>query len=706
MRGPAPKISDPSIRHVSRKEVGRLSSYADSLARRYEKYGALADLENAISRYREAVQLSMTLCDRTNRPSCLSNLGNLLAKRYERTGNPADFDDATLCIKKAIAAVTAFTPQNTPSCAAYRNSLGNLWAWKFRLTGNPEHIEFALSCLEQAVACPEASPQDRMSWRSNLATVGSWKYEQTQALEDLQYAIRQAKEALTEQPVEFSSRAIPLSCLADLLRCRYHKTHEPIDIKECLRLYMECWNCRDAAPAVRISAAQKATNILSEFQHGAEASDLLDQAVYLLPGISSHGLCQQDQQYMLSEFSGLATLAASAALEAGKDPIHAIQLLELGRGVISSLKSGGAGNASHQMTDLTNTCSITEHELQQAASQGPMVIINTSLLRCDAILVEADGVRFVPLPTLRLKDIEAKVSQATKEMFQILEWLWVTTAGPVLDNLRFREPQHTTCAWPRLWWMPTGVLSQLPLHAAGLHQIRSSDSVIDRVISSYTPSIKALLHTQSLSANPRPMTGEALLVSMPKTPDCTPLPKASEEVAGVAKLLKSLTSSAPTKLKHPTKSTVLAHLQSCSSFHFTGHSVSDPADPSASRLLLADWQTDPLTVRDLSTLDRSANPPFLAYLSACSTGANTAERLQDESINLMTACQMAGFRHTVGSMWDVLDEHSVAAARGFYEELKIAGAEGVAWGVHVAARGLREATRDPWAWGAFVHMGV
>ncbi|KAK0731979.1 CHAT domain-containing protein [Lasiosphaeris hirsuta] len=715
-----PKPSDPLTRHVSRK-ASRLSSSAEMLGKRFEKFGAFADLEKAISLSREAVQ-AITQFDRPGRPGRLSSLGNLLGKRFERTGNPEDLEEAIRCMQKAEAAATALSPQSASSCAAYRNSLGNLWAWKFRLTGDPKHIWLAISSLEKAVACPEASPQDRMNWRSNLATVGSWKYEQTQTLEDLQYAIHQAREALKERSVEFSSRAIPLSCLADLLRCRYHQTHELIDMEECLGLYMESWNYREAVPAVRISAAQKVANILAAFQRGAEASDLLDQAVYLLPGISSYGLGQQDQQYMLSEFSGLATHAASAALEAGKGPVHAIQLLELGRGVISSLKSGGGADiAGHQITDCTNTCPITKDEIRQAASRGPIVIINTSPLRCDAILIEYEGIRSVPLPNLRLDVIEARVGQfrslqssrasaeassrVAQEMFQILEWLWVTTAGPVLDHLGFRQEIRNT-AWPRLWWMPTGALSQLPLHAAGLHRTRPSDSVIDRAISSYTPSIKALLHTQSLPANPDPTGGRALLVSMPKTPGCTPLPKASEELTKVAKLLKPLTSRAPAKLKHPSKPTVLTHLQSCTIFHFTGHSVSDATDPSSSRLLLTDWQTSPLTVRDLAALDRRASPPHLAYLSACSTGANAAPRLQDEAITLMTACQAAGFRHAVGSLWDVLDGHSVAAARRFYAELRVAGVASVAWAVHVAARGLRGATGDPWAWAAFIHMGV
>jgi hypothetical protein len=40
---------------------------------------------------------------------------------------------------------------------------------------------------------------------------------------------------------------------------------------------------------------------------------------------------------MLANFAGLASLAAATALNAGRTADHALQLLELGRGVIAGL---------------------------------------------------------------------------------------------------------------------------------------------------------------------------------------------------------------------------------------------------------------------------------------------------------------------------------------------------------------------------------
>lgn len=78
------------------------------------------------------------------------------------------------------------------------------------------------------------------------------------------------------------------------------------------------------------------------------------------------------------------------------------------------------------------------------------------------------------------------------------------------------------------------------------------------------------------------------------------------------------------------KDDVLEQLEKCKLFHFAGHERSDPKNPSQSYLLLEDWETDPLTVGAVRDSRLQDNPPFLAYLSACSTGANKAADLADE----------------------------------------------------------------------------
>jgi CHAT domain-containing protein len=144
------------------------------------------------------------------------------------------------------------------------------------------------------------------------------------------------------------------------------------------------------------------------------------------------------------------------------------------------------------------------------------------------------------------------------------------------------------------------------------------------------------------------------------------------------------------------KDDVLEQLLKCKLFHFAGHGRSDIRNPSQSCLLLDDWETNPLTVGAIRDSRLQDNPPFLAYLSACSTGANRAVNLADEGIHLISAFQLAGFQHVVGTLWEVSDKHCVDVARILYKTLQEEGMtdEAVSRGLHRAVRALRNGVID------------
>jgi CHAT domain-containing protein len=132
------------------------------------------------------------------------------------------------------------------------------------------------------------------------------------------------------------------------------------------------------------------------------------------------------------------------------------------------------------------------------------------------------------------------------------------------------------------------------------------------------------------------------------------------------------------------RDTVLAALRGASRAHFACHGSADLANPSASRLLLADHRTRPLTVPDIARL--RLYHAELAFLSACAT-ARPGTRLIDEAIHLTSAFQLAGYRHVVGTLWPVGDRHSVEFADRVYAEVAATG--DAARGVHAATRQLR-----------------
>lgn len=273
----------------------------------------------------------------------------------------------------------------------------------------------------------------------------------------------------------------------------------------------------------------------------------------------------------------------------------------------------------------------------------------------------------------------------------VLEWLWDVVAKPILDALGFTTPPPTD-NWPRVWWIPTGQLTRFPLHAAGYHRRGSGEAVLDRVVSSYSPPVKALIHGRQRCLAP-PTSARALLVAMQDTPRFGRLPFAAQEVAA----LRDLCSRMAIEPVEPNrrKRDVLSYLPSCEIFHFAGHGYTDSYDPSRSQLLLDDWESEPLTVATLLEINLRERRPFLAYLSACGTGEVKQQKSIDESIHLINAFKLAGFRHIISTLWEVNDQSCVDMSRITYEEI-LGGMtdESVCRGLHKAIRELRQRWLD------------
>jgi tetratricopeptide (TPR) repeat protein len=416
----------------------------------------------------------------------------------------------------------------------------------------------------------------------------------------------------------------------------------------------------------------------------------------------------------------------------------------------------------------------TTDELLAEAARGPVVTFTTGPRRGDALLLTADGIASLELPLLTPDALAGHIASfhralemasdadadraarraAQAAMLDTLGWLWDAAAGPVLQELGHRTEPAEGAEWPRVWWVPGGPLALLPLHAAGHHTDaadgRARRTVMDRVVSSYTPTVRALRHARR-PARPAPRTAadRALVVAMPSTPglpgggrlDHVPaevealhrhLPRAvllrepepadgdgpsAPGPAGAREpAAASAPTSAPTEAALPTKAAVLAELGRCAVAHFACHGDSHPTDPSRSLLLLHDHATDPLTVADLAPvrLDHAR----LAYLSACRTAARTAA-LVDEAVHLTSAFQLAGFPHVVGTLWEIDDEIAVTAADAFYTRLRAPSGSldpgRSARALHQAVRALRDGddlpagldrVRVPYLWAAYLHAGA
>ncbi|MFC8293532.1 CHAT domain-containing protein [Streptomyces sp. NPDC057242] len=360
-------------------------------------------------------------------------------------------------------------------------------------------------------------------------------------------------------------------------------------------------------------------------------------------------------------------------------------------------------------------------EILRQAGDGPVVLLNISI-RCDAVIVADGTIDVLPLK-VRSETVAEQVAvfldatraaarpgasleeiwSAQETLSGVLEWLWDTVTGPVLRRLGHTGPPAPGERPPRIWWCPQGTLAFLPLHAAGYHGPRADPDrprcALDLAVSSYTPTIGALHHARR---RPEPAPSGArspLIVAIGDTPGAAPLPSALREAEAVRALLPGTTRAPLLTGAEATRVRVREALRSSPYVHLVCHAVTDPHDPSASRLLTHDHLEGALTVADISALRPSG--ACLAYLSSCST-SGTRPELADEAIHITSAFQLAGYRHVVGTLWPVTDQIAPRIAQSFYGRLP----HGAAHALHAAVRQAHtEHPLLPSLWGAHVHIG-
>ncbi|MEU1365016.1 CHAT domain-containing protein [Streptomyces sp. NPDC005803] len=388
--------------------------------------------------------------------------------------------------------------------------------------------------------------------------------------------------------------------------------------------------------------------------------------------------------------------------------------------------------------------------LLPAAAGGPVVMVNVGRWRGDALIVRPAGVTHTRLPGLSereaqeqtlmylrvLEDVDkaglevfrararyddgdvspaairgytqakAELQRATRRrdatFTDVLRWLWRTVAEPVLDELGLTAPPEPGRPWPRVWWCPTGPLTLLPLHAAGHHDEPGRAgglSVLDRAVSSYTPTLRALIDARRPAAKTGP-DAHMLIVAVPEAPGQVPL----TEVSGESELLCAMFPSAHTLLQagDATVPAVREAMARSRWAHFACHGGQNLADPSQGGLLLSDGV---LSIADIGAGQHDGD---FAFLSACMTAVGGV-LLPDEAITLAAAMHLTGYRHVIATLWSVHDRTAATITASVYARLTVSGAfdpADSALALHDAVRHLRDTERlPPAAWLPFTHTG-
>jgi hypothetical protein len=203
--------------------------------------------------------------------------------------------------------------------------------------------------------------------------------------------------------------------------------------------------------------------------------------------LTLRSLENSDKQQVLSGTGivGFESNAAAVALQAGESAEAALDLLELGRGVLPALfmemradvtslkikhpklakefvslrdelavKDGTRAYDASKEFDCVVEKIRTKRDFEEfplpprpqavldAACLGLIVVMNASKYRCDAILIQRDQVRALRLKHLKYHDVKKRNTSEDFKYLDTLEWLWDAIASPVVHELGFRDPLH------------------------------------------------------------------------------------------------------------------------------------------------------------------------------------------------------------------------------------------------------------------------
>ncbi|RSL57487.1 hypothetical protein CEP54_008279 [Fusarium duplospermum] len=720
-----------------------LTNLGQILTQRFSRIGWDDDIDIAVEAHAKA--LEVTAMSHWRYINILENLSSALLMRFEKRHNTEDLEKAVEHSRKTLE----LCPERRPDRARYLSSACSalLELAKFKGASKIEQSPVAGCILDEAIENgmeaaqltvgdeSQSRPEILHNYASSLAT----RFKRDKEPSDRKTAVDVFREILDSRRFPVRRRVAAAVSAADILY--------PDDVETASRMLSQAIELLPRIISRRLLRSDQQF-ILSQIPGlAADAAALemrthkrADEAVRLLElgrGVIA-GL-------YINERSGTAELEeahpelarrfrdAQGRLDRSEEDV-------LLPDVKSFLQSQAARrydavqDFDHIVTEIREKPGFDQfllgpppNELKGLAAEGPIVYLNVSRYGCTALVITEETIHPLPLERLKYDEVVVKAkklcdirdndSLVTRRvnnlaLTKILQWLWDHIVGDVLQYLDFTKTPESEDEWPRIWWIPVGLLSLFPIQAAGRQ--KGGMSVLDRVISSYATTARSLgLSRERISALNKQdgafQPQEACLVSMRTTPQRTDLPHAEAEIEAIAELLPI----PKTVLAQPKKAQVLDSLKRSSIVHFACHGEMH-ANPSLSRVLFSDWEDDLFSVHDMArtNLVRQAR---LAYLSACHAGTSKDMYLLDEAMHMTGACQLAGFPAVIGTLWKVLDQYAPTVASDVYtgmldqDSLDVRRA---ARALHFALRSLRSLSEgprgkaNPVAWAPYIYVGV
>ncbi|KIM71698.1 hypothetical protein PILCRDRAFT_82523 [Piloderma croceum F 1598] len=737
-----------------------LNNLANVLSTQFNQSGQGEDLDEAILFHREALKLFPA--PHPHQSSSLNNLANALSTRFDQLGQREDLDEAILFHREALKLCPALHPHRSGSL----NNLAVALSTRFDHLGQREDLDEAILFHQEALELRAAPHPDQSSSLNNLAVVLRTRFAQSGQHVDLDEAIFFSRKALELRAAPHPDRSSSLNNLAVALSTQFDQLGhwarhaDASNHESALDAYQSAIELlpRLAMVGLDLQSRQQALTSGSDgLARDAAAcairSGQHEKAVELLE--AGRGVFWSQALQLRTPMTDLRNVAPKLAeklnhisftLERGSLQDVSRNMTDTPQKVMSMEKQAAHFNRLNRewLTTLEEVRQLHGFQdflgpsrlstLQNATVNTPVVILNASKTGCAALVLTSTGVQHVPLPALSFVEAHrlAKLIQSAitipvfsgtmqslrlwigarhmgrasdtqmkpEEIFHfVLHILWASAIEPVIHTLHLQKSEMP----PNLRWCPTGPFAFLPIHAAGIYHQGTTESVSDYVVSSYVPTIGALLTAEPYPTNPF----EMMVVIQSQTLPGTELELQKIEARVPNKCLVTLgIPGIPASVER-----VVSHLSSASIAHFACHGQQNVGNPLDSALILEDGHLKVSRIMQQSMPNAS-----LAFLCACETAMGD-EKLPDEVIHLGATLLFAGFQGVVATMWSISDADGPKIADSFYEHLfkehsMMTGSPGsgpdttqAARGLHIAVAKLRSENASFIRWVPFIHLG-
>ncbi|KAI0083503.1 CHAT domain-containing protein [Irpex rosettiformis] len=656
-----------------------LNNAGSSLQTRFTRLGDLADLERAIVLQVRAVEL--TSDGRPDKPMWLGNLANSLQDRYERTRDAKDLEDAITHQFRAVE----LTPDGHPDKPARLNNLGARLHTRFKQFGNLDDLNQAIAHYTTALTLTPEGHHDKPSRLRNLSNSLHTRFNEAGNVPDLEEAIRCSTWSVELTPENHAQRALSLRLLGFLFFTRLCSPHAHADDASCaMEAFLEAMQHPTSHPLERLRASIHYARLLTEFSHlftvppqltlleaWKHAISLVPQCIWLGNNVRS--------RYTSEELSVVRVVVNDAATAA-----------------ITAEEFGFALDYALEYDKLMSTI---------RGLDGFEDFLRPKTLSQLAVLCRAGDAVHIPLPELSLNramDIQkylwdllrakrflsrcrgdsqdegdergGRVTEMEPPdmMRKVLADLWNWVVKPIMDVVCTLEPSSATL--PHITW--SGI------YPKNEHADTPSRTIMDLAVSSYTPTLEALLKPRA-QVTPDGQDPRVLIVSQPASPYAinNPIPGTTTEAAIVMSLVGE---SKPLDDADGTIQAVLEGMATHEWVHLACHGAQNRKDPTNSAFILHDGH---LTLAEL--MSHHLPSADLAVLSACQT-ATGDENLSEEAVHLTAGMLNIGYKSVIGTMWSISDFVAPDVMRVFYtvmaEQVKAGGELQPAYALHEAIK--------------------